>query len=130
MVKESYSLLNFVMLTKSSSSAVCNHESRVQASFIDQERRQLAERGIAETLSASLTDGGQLVHPDRQIIKSLRMEGTNQQRHHPNFLLNKPYCVEMKYLCWIFSMEVSAGYGLTSFCKHHLTYSQGLKRLV
>lgn len=127
MVKESYSLLNFVMLTKSCSSAVCDHESRVQASFVDQECRQLAERRIAETFDTSLTDGGQLVHPDRQIIKSLRMEGMNQQTCHPNFLLNKRYCVEMKYLCWIFSMEVSARYGLTSFCKHHLTYSQGQK---
>lgn len=111
------------MLTKSCGSAVCDHKSRVQASLIDQERRKLAERGIAETFNAPLTDGGQLMHTDRQIVKSLRMEEENEQR----CLLNKCYCGEIKYLCWIFSMEVSTGYGLTSFCKHHLTHSQGQK---
>lgn len=127
MVKESYTLLNFVMLTKSRGSAVRDHKSRVQASLIDEERRQLAERGIAETFNAPLADGGQLMHPDCQIVKSLRMEEENEQRCYRTFLLNKCYCGEIKYLCWIFSMEVSTRYGLTSFCKHHLTQSQGQK---
>lgn len=125
MVKESYSLLNFVMLTERRSSAVRDHKPRVQASLIDQERRQFAERGIAETFNAPLADGGQLMHSDRQIVESLRMEEENVQKRRRDSLLNKCYCGEIKYLCWIFSMEVSTGYCLTSLCKHHLTHSQG-----
>lgn len=113
------------MLTERRGGAVRDHKPRVQASLIDQERREFAERGIAETFNASLADGGQLMHPDRQIVKSLRMEEENVQKRRRDSLLNKWHCAEIKYLCWIFSMEVPTGYRLTSLCKHHLAHSQG-----
>lgn len=60
-----------LMLTESRGGAVGDHEPRVQASFVDQERREFAERWIAKTFDAPLADGCQLVHRDRQIIQSL-----------------------------------------------------------
>lgn len=74
------------MLTKSRGGAVGDHEARIQASFVDQERWEFAERRIAKTFDAPLADGCQLVHRDRQIIKSLdtggHQKGGTDTNHH------------------------------------------------
>lgn len=46
----------FEMLTKSCGGAVSDHETRIQASFVDQERREFTERWIAKAFDAPLAD--------------------------------------------------------------------------
>lgn len=51
----------FLTLTQGSSSAVGNHESRVESSLVDEEGRQLTQRGVAQPLDPPLANRGQLV---------------------------------------------------------------------
>lgn len=54
-------ILFFNTLTQGSSGAMSNHEAWVKSSLVDEEGRQLTQRGVTQPFNPPLTDRGQLV---------------------------------------------------------------------
>lgn len=64
---------NLVLRDERSSTAVSNHETTIQTTSLlrDQEGRKATERLIDETLNTALTDVGELMDTNSEVIKSL-----------------------------------------------------------